>query len=247
MREIRQLEELAANAWPAAVVQAVDGWRLRFNHGVTRRANSAWPNGRGERLSIDERLALVEDFYARRGVSARVQVTPAAEPSDLDALLARRGYAVEESVHVQTAATKEVVERTSRSCEVALSAGPSDEWTRTAWPESELSPSIRRETVERIGPETACATAIVAGEPAGVALGVAERGFVGLFCFHTLPGHRRRGAAGSLLHALADWARSRNSASIYLQVQDSNAPARALYARAGFSTLYRYHYRTRAF
>jgi hypothetical protein len=37
------------------------------------------------------------------------------------------------------------------------------------------------------------ATAIVAGEPAGVALGVAERGFVGLFCFHTLPGHRRRG------------------------------------------------------
>jgi GNAT superfamily N-acetyltransferase len=229
MREIRQLEEIAANAWPAAVVQAVDGWRLRFNHGVTRRANSAWPNGRGERLSVDERLALVEDFYARRGVSARVQLTPAAEPSDLDTLL------------------EEVLQRTSRSCEVALSAGPSDEWARTAWPEPELSPSIRRATVERIGPETTCATAIVAGEPAGVALGVAERRFVGLFCFHTLPGLRRRGAARSLLHALAEWARSRNAASIYLQVEDSNAPARALYASAGFATLYRYHYRTRAF
>jgi hypothetical protein len=40
MNQITQIEALAANAIPAAIVQELDGWRLRFNYGVTRRANS---------------------------------------------------------------------------------------------------------------------------------------------------------------------------------------------------------------
>ncbi|MCH8283761.1 MAG: hypothetical protein IIC20_04195 [Chloroflexi bacterium] len=32
------IEELAANAWPAELVDELDGWRLRFNWGVTSRA-----------------------------------------------------------------------------------------------------------------------------------------------------------------------------------------------------------------
>jgi ribosomal protein S18 acetylase RimI-like enzyme len=247
MDEIRRLEEIAANAWPAAVVQTLDGWRLRFNHGVTRRANSVWPNARGGSLSLNERVALVEDFYARHGAAARFQLTPAAEPHDIDARLDERGYGVEESVHVQTAATEEVIRSTPQTCEVAIAPGPTREWTRTAWPEAELSPSIRRATVERIGPESACATALIEGGPAGVALGVAERGLVGLFCFHTLESFRRRGIARSLLRALAEWARSREAGSMYLQVHELNGPARSLYARAGFTTLYHYHYRTKAF
>ena len=44
MPTVRELEELAMNAWPAEVVQTVAGWRLRFTQGVSRRANSAWSN-----------------------------------------------------------------------------------------------------------------------------------------------------------------------------------------------------------
>jgi len=32
--EIRLIEELAYNAWPASIVQIVDGWRVRFHHVV---------------------------------------------------------------------------------------------------------------------------------------------------------------------------------------------------------------------
>ncbi len=32
------IEELAANAWPAELVDELDGWRLRFNWGATSRA-----------------------------------------------------------------------------------------------------------------------------------------------------------------------------------------------------------------
>src|SRR5687768_10671958 len=34
---VRRVEELAADAWPAEVVLQVDGWRLRWNAGATRR------------------------------------------------------------------------------------------------------------------------------------------------------------------------------------------------------------------
>ncbi len=41
---VRHIEGLALRAWPAAEQQSLDGWRLRFNAGVTRRANSvSWP------------------------------------------------------------------------------------------------------------------------------------------------------------------------------------------------------------
>jgi hypothetical protein len=38
--EIYYLEELAANGWPAEVVQLVDGWRFRYTSEVgSRRVN----------------------------------------------------------------------------------------------------------------------------------------------------------------------------------------------------------------
>jgi ribosomal protein S18 acetylase RimI-like enzyme len=54
---------------------------------------------------------------------------------------------------------------------------------------------------------------------------------------------RRRGAATAILHALAKWSQSRQAAQLYLQVMENNAPARTLYEKAGFESLYSYHYR----
>jgi N-acetylglutamate synthase len=47
-----------------------------------------------------------------------------------------------------------------------------------------------------------------------------------------------------VLHTLAEWAVEHDAARLYLQVEESNAPALALYTRAGFVEAYRYHYRT---
>src|SRR5207249_1327841 len=98
---IHELEELAANAWPAAVAQVVDGWRLRGNHGATRRANSVLANECGGRLGLEERLGLVEEFYARRRAPARFQICPASLPAGLDERLATRGYAAGDRTCVQ--------------------------------------------------------------------------------------------------------------------------------------------------
>ena len=49
------------------------------------------------------------------------------------------------------------------------------------------------------------------------------------------PTQQRRGHGRALLVALADWARQRGDAALWLEVRQSNAAGRALYAAAGFA------------
>jgi len=49
------------------------------------------------------------------------------------------------------------------------------------------------------------------------------------------PSQQRRGHGRALLVALADWARQRGDAALWLEVRQSNAAGRALYAAAGFA------------
>jgi GNAT superfamily N-acetyltransferase len=244
----RTIEELAANAWPAAVTQAVDGWRLRFNWGVTSRANSVWPNDSGGAVPLGEKIAEAESFYARRGLPSCFQISPAAQPAELDGMLARRGYGLRSPTSVQTASIDEIAQRTAGRprAEIALRDAPDQAWSDTyarAGAMSDHEQRMRRGILERIGPRAAYALARLDGQPAAVGLGVLERGWLGVFCMETLPEMRRRGAAVSILAALADWAREGGAAFAYLQVVEANAPAAGLYARAGFAAQYRYHYR----
>ena len=59
------------------------------------------------------------------------------------------------------------------------------------------------------------------------------------------PEARRHGFGTAILRALAVWAERHGARNLYLQVEDDNAAARALYTRAGFTDAYRYRYRTK--
>lgn len=105
------LETIALHAWPAAELVELDGWRLRHASGVTRRANSVWPNATAGRLALAEKIAAAEAFYANRGQPAIFQISPAAQPPELDAILAEQGYAFHAPTRVQTAALTEIIRR----------------------------------------------------------------------------------------------------------------------------------------
>jgi GNAT superfamily N-acetyltransferase len=81
----------------------------------------------------------------------------------------------------------------------------------------------------------------------GVSIGfaVAEQGWTGIFGMGTRPEARRQGAATAVLRTLAQWAVDHDAPRLYLQVEEDNTAARALYTRAGFVDTYRYHYRTK--
>ncbi len=246
VKRVQEIEELAMNAWPAAVAQTLDGWRLRYNWGVTSRANSVWPNDAGTKLTLDDRLRIVDDFYTRRGAPSQYQISPAACPSELDARLEHLGYTVHSPTCVQTAGLSEVLGASSPAANVHVQETCTDEWF-AAYVQAEgadgRDAAARRGIVERVGPRVAFAHLSLAGETAAVGMGVLERGWLGVFNMSTHPAFRRRGAAKAILGALAGWAATNGGTRTYLQVMEKNAPARALYEGLGFSTLYHYHYR----
>jgi ribosomal protein S18 acetylase RimI-like enzyme len=251
VRSIVEIEERFRCAWPAAEVEEIGGWRLRYMSGVSRRANSVWP-GAGEAprgASLEDRIARVEAFYTARGEPARFQIFPGAAPAGLDEVLAARGYAIESPVSVQVATAEQLARVAPRegAIHARVEATSTRAWWSLAGERSRFAhvPEVYRGLLGRLGPRAGYAIAERDGEPIATGLGVAERGFAGVFSMLTLPEHRGRGAGRALLAALARWAEARGVAHVHLQVERDNAAALALYSRAGFSELYGYHYRLR--
>src|SRR5439155_541800 len=89
--EIADLERVANAAWPAPVQEPLGGWILRAADGWTGRANSALPLG-DPGMSRGEAIDAVADWYAARGLPARINV-PLPLAAGLDATLTPRGRA----------------------------------------------------------------------------------------------------------------------------------------------------------
>lgn len=244
LEHVRALEDIAADAVPAAVVEHLDGWRLRFNHGVKRRPNSVLANADGGELTLAEKLAHAEAFYAAHGLKARFQFCPASLPVGLANVLEARGYTrAGDAVCVQVAALGSVK---PTKFEGDLLEHPSEAFINLYCDIEGLSgvkAAAFREMLARLPGRAVFALAPDAkGHPAATGVGVAHGGRLGLFNIATHPDARRQGLAGAVVRALCEWERAQELAEGYLQVSAGNAPARALYERLGFRTLYEYFY-----
>lgn len=245
------IETLAANAWPAAEVVALDGWRLRFTRGVTRRANSVWPNIDEGAVALEEKLDLVERLYGDHGLPATYQICDAMQPARLDEVLDERGYVACAHSHVQTASLRRLMQKLPPlqyfpHYEIEVAEEFDEDWFELYCGSEGLrgaAESVRRAILERIGPLHGFVTLHSAGAPAAVGLGVVEEGWLGIFCMATLPEYRRQSAARCILRTLVVWARLYEAHHAYLQVMDDNPAARGLYAAVGFQPAYHYHYR----
>ncbi|HTE86146.1 MAG TPA: GNAT family N-acetyltransferase [Dehalococcoidia bacterium] len=248
LRLIDRLEGSAFDAWPADEVQELDGWRLRFARGVTRRANSVWPNQTTGPLTLEPRLDTVETFYATRGQPSCFQLCPASRPGRLETLLKSRGYVRAAETAVQVAPIQTVLTQAllPSDASVRIFDTPEEEWLATycqAEAVSESEADIRRAILQRIRRPTAYVLLSTGSQTVAVGVGVLDKGWVGVFCMATLGEFRRRGAATGVLHALAAWGARHGAREMYLQVMRENAPAVGLYGRLGFHTAYDYHYR----
>lgn len=252
--EIDLIEAAARDAWPAAQADWVGGWLLRYTYGITRRANSVWPNGDSHgisELTFDERLNEAELFYAVYDTPARFQISPASRPADLDIVLALRGYQRTAETAVQTAKLSVVLHETGRRSpgsvlQIDLAEQVSPAWFQTYDDIEKLGKRaavVRHDIIKRIRTRSGFALATLDGEPVALGLGVVNQGWLGIYCMATDARVRRRGVATGIIHALANWAQLYGARQVYLQVMTANEPGLALYSRCGFSTLYHYHYR----
>jgi ribosomal protein S18 acetylase RimI-like enzyme len=217
--DIRNLEHAAALAWPGVEHQWLDGWLLRFGHGVTRRANSAVPLG----VSAGDVGALLE-WYAERGVAPLV-----AAPDRL--FRVPPGVATDAENVVMTGE----LESTYRGASIA--AEPDDEWLRLyqrGVPVDVLTAVIDGEVAFAELDGAAVGRAAVTAAPDG-------KRWVGLSAVHVVEAARRRGLARELCGALLAWGGERGATRAYVQVLADNAAGLSLYESMGFTA----HHRTR--
>ncbi|MGH3823340.1 MAG: GNAT family N-acetyltransferase [Pseudonocardiaceae bacterium] len=85
----------------------------------------------------------------------------------------------------------------------------------------------------RVQRPSAYASAMIGNGIVAVGRVVADDGWAGVFGMATLPHVRGKGAARSVLAALADWVGAHEADRMYLQVECDNIPALRLYERTG--------------
>ena len=240
-RQILELERVARRGWRAAEVVELDGWLLHADQGWTGRANSVLPLATPRR-PLPDLLADAGRFYAERGLPLQVQL-PLPARGLLDAELAGRCWRVERPTVVLTAPLGNPPGPDPAADEpVELEPAPSAAWLAGyhyrggPLPEHAVRLLTRHDRVS-------FASLSRDGALAGIARGTVDEGWLGVTAVEVAPEHRRSGVASALMRALRDWGRRQGATACYLQVEEGNSEALALYHRLGFIEHHRYHYR----
>lgn len=260
LQKTQLLEELSLNALPALQTVCLGGWLVRFGGGYTRRANSVTPLYPVERLDQPELLAKIqacEELYRAQHLPAVFKLTAASHPPELDQTLADAGYIWHDADAVS-------VQTLNLQTFAPLPASPIIEFSSSpvvnpAWfaAYSELNGlaekyqqtlyailSNIRQSCNFLTVKLVTADDVPPGQIAAVGLAVAERGYVGLFDIVTAANLRKQGLGRQLVNELLRWGKQEvNANEAYLQVVESNEPARQLYQQLGFADTYRYWYR----
>jgi ribosomal protein S18 acetylase RimI-like enzyme len=260
---IDDLEAAAAQGWRAPEEERLGEWRLRAAGGFTGRANSALAVG-DPGLPLAEAVSQVRRWYAARNLPAMISVPyPLGRPGDspTDRFLDEQGWHIRSGpAVVMTARAAEVARGTqpgevtqagerARAGEVTRGPGrvdlqpePGQAWLDMYHYRGRALPPVARQVLLS-APFQAFASIRRQGGTVAIGRVAVADGWGGLTAIEVHPDQRRTGLATAITAALAAVAADHGAAGLYLQVEQDNQAARALYARTGFTGHHGYHYR----
>ncbi|MBC7918870.1 MAG: GNAT family N-acetyltransferase [Rhodoferax sp.] len=238
--DIATLERATIDAVAPEAVEEIDGWLLPFDASTIGRAKSAVPL-RHSSLQVAD-IAAIESRYAAHGLPAAFRLTDSVGLAPLHAELEERGYRADQPTLVQVANTRSILQMAANvQAQMEATAHP-------AWAAVYTTPGF--DTVDgqhRIAALSRSHSAMYAhisqnGAPVAAGVGAYSQGWASIHGMRTVVSQRGQGLARSILVALAKEAQQRGIERFFLQVEEENAAATALYATAGFRTAWRYHY-----
>ncbi|HUO98098.1 MAG TPA: GNAT family N-acetyltransferase [Rhizomicrobium sp.] len=242
----RRIEPVSEATWPARQTVQLEGWQLRFSGGHSHRCNSVAAfefSGNDVAGAIDR----AEAQYRSRGLKPMFQVTAAVKPANLAEVLTRRGYRPITPSLVCFAGTAAV-----RGCcgdigtgRLRFDANADFDALVVEGLHSRDDGRERLETLSRIRLPLMRATVFVDDKRVSCGMAAAADGLAGINLMRTHPDFRRRGLARRVLGAIAGWGLAQRIETLFLTVEEANAPARALYRSAGFEVAYDYLYYVR--
>ncbi|MEV2249922.1 GNAT family N-acetyltransferase [Streptomyces sp. NPDC050147] len=243
----KELARVTARAWPPVESEPLGEWELRAAGGFTRRANSVLPTGDPGR-PLDEALAYVRQWYAARELPAYIQTATGAEGTQelLCAELEERGWEREVSaeLHIGALAPLGDLDAPGAGAEQVLVSRSFDEaWLRRYKRSGVPGPHVLK--VLAGGPSVWFASvpgASFGAGPAAIGRCVVDGRWAGFMAVEVDPAHRRRGLATAVMAALSRQALAEGASAAWLQVEDDNEGARALYGGLGFAAHHTYHH-----
>ena len=240
---IDDLERAAARGWRAPEEARFGDWLLRAAGGFTGRANSALAVG-DPGVPLAAAITEVTRWYRFRGLPPMVAVPyPLGLPdsSAVDRFLGDElGWPVRPgAATVMTAAPGAVAGATAG---VDVNTEPDEAWLALYRFHGRRPPPVSRRLLMS-APWQAFGSVREAGGTVAIGRVAVAGRWAGLTAVEVDPRHRRRGLGGAITAALAAAAAARGAGGLYLQVEDDNDAARALYRRVGFTDHHGYRYR----
>lgn len=238
------LEEMALNAWPALTTTLHKGCVFRSAGHYSNRSNSANPlySTPEDHESLIE---YAERFFSDREHPSTFKIITHGPYAKLDDLLDRKGYRRIHDTRV-LCIDLSALSTADRGANVEISNRFNDEWISAVIRMNAVSDEDKETftaLIKSISVFAFVASIRVEGRVVACGYGSIEEGWAGFFDIVVDKEFRNKGFASGLLVAIAREARKAGATRGYLQVMDSNLPARALYDKLGFAESYRYWYR----
>jgi len=242
---VRTIETLSYKALPALERRYYDGWLLRYANGYTRRANSVNPIY-GSHEDIDLKISHCEVLYKHKGRPTIFKMTNNVHPADLDKTLADKGYHREAETGVYTLS---IIGQGKMAESVQINSRLTDAWVDDFARLNNVSDenALTLTRMLKLIPTTCGFLQVLDGDSViGVALGVVDETWVGVFDVVVDNSYRGQGYGRAIMQSLFAWGVAQGADTAYLQMQADNTVADKLYQSLGFQHQYNYWYRVKS-